>query len=73
MEIQKRIMANRTLEEKGKNPPLVQNKTNISNESFKELYKRVCATLKDSGFDTENVVSPFPDFNDSIGIHPMEV
>ena len=62
MEMQKRIMANMTLEEKQESPPLVQNKINISNESFKELYKRVCATLKDSGFDMEDVVYPFPDF-----------
>ncbi|MDI7260732.1 MAG: DNA-3-methyladenine glycosylase I [Thermodesulfobacteriota bacterium] len=62
MEMQKRIMANMTLEEKQESPPLVQNKINISNESFKELYKRVCANLKDSGFDMEDVVYPFPDF-----------
>jgi len=61
MEMQKRIIANMSLQQK-RETPHIENKITITNESFKELYKRVCSTLKDSGYEMEDIVYPFPDF-----------
>jgi thermostable 8-oxoguanine DNA glycosylase len=60
IEMQKRITANMSLEQK-REIPHIENKITITNESFKELYKRVCSTLKDSGYEMKDVVYPFPD------------
>jgi 3-methyladenine DNA glycosylase Tag len=61
MEMQKRIITNIILEGK-RESPLVENRICISKESYKELFKRVCSTLKDSGYEMKDVVYPFPDF-----------
>ena len=63
MEMQKRIITNITLERKRESPP-VENRISMSKESYKELFKRVCSTLKDSGYEMKDVVYPFPDFNE---------
>lgn len=61
MEMQKRIITNIILEGK-RESPLVEDRISMSKESYKELYKRVCSTLKDSGFEMKDIVYPFPDF-----------
>ena len=61
MEMQKRIITNIILEGK-RESPLVEDRISMSKESYKELFKRVCSTLKDSGFEMKDIVYPFPDF-----------
>jgi 3-methyladenine DNA glycosylase Tag len=61
MEMQKRIITNIILEGKQESP-LVENRICISKESYKELFKRVYSTLKDSGYEMKDIVYPFPDF-----------
>ena len=61
MEMQKRIIANIALEQE-REIPHTKNKINFTEESFKELFKKVCSTLKDSGYEMEDIVYPFPDF-----------
>jgi len=61
MEMQKRIITNIALEQE-REIPHTENKINTTEESFKELFKRICATLKDSGYEMKDIVYPFPDF-----------
>ena len=61
MEYQKRIIANMSKEGKQEISP-IKNRVTLSKESHKKLYKRVCSTLKDSGFEMKDIVYPFPDF-----------
>ena len=60
MEMQKRIITNIALEGK-RESILVEDRISMSKESYKELYKRVCSTLKDLGFERKDIVYPFPD------------
>jgi len=61
--MQQKIIANTLLEEKQESF-LVENRIFNSEESYKELFRRVCSTLKDSRFEIKDAVYPFPDFHE---------
>jgi len=62
MERQKRIITNIILEGR-RESPLVEDTISLAKESYKELFQRISLTLKDSGYEMEDAVYFFPDFN----------